>query len=503
MSPGAESRQRWALILASVASVMIALDLLVVSTALNTIRTDLGASALELQWTVTGYSLGFAALLMTGAALGDRFGRRRMFAGGLGLFIAASAACALSGSIEALIAARVVQGVGAALVIPVALALVSAAFPAESRGKAIGILEGVTGLATIGGPIVGGAVAGGIGWEWIFWINVPIGLVAISLALTRLDESFGEDTALDFRGIALVTGGALGVVWGLVRGNTVGWGSVEIIATLTVGGALIAAFVAWELRAREPMLPMSFFRSRAFSAAAAASFFLFAALYGSVFFIAQFMQTGLGYGPLEAGLLLVPWTATLIVFAPIAGALGDRIGERPLVACGLAVNAAGLGAIALIAEPGLPYWQLLVALIVTGIGASVAIPVVQSALIGAVAPSAVGKASGANNMVRSSAVCSGSRSSSPSSQRSAVTCRLRLSATDSRLPSARAPHSPSRERSPVQAYPPRRVPPRPSPSGALRSEDLAGWPSLRCFVHLSQVVAKAGSRRVQAADRTD
>jgi MFS family permease len=214
---------------------MIALDLLVVSTALNTIRTELGASAVELQWTVTGYSLSFAALLMTGAALGDRFGRRRMFAGGLGLFIAASAACALSGSVEALIAARVVQGVGAALTIPVALALVSAAFPTERRGKAIGILEGVTGLATVGGPIIGGVLAGGIGWEWIFWINVPIGLIAIGLALSRLSESFGEDTALDVRGIALITGGALGVVWGLVRGNTVGWGSLEIIAALTVG----------------------------------------------------------------------------------------------------------------------------------------------------------------------------------------------------------------------------------------------------------------------------
>ena len=379
---------------------MIALDLLVVSTALNTIRTELGASAVELQWTVTGYSLSFAALLMTGAALGDRFGRRRMFAGGLGLFIAASAACALSGSVEALIADRVVQGVGAALTIPVALALVSAAFPTERRGKAIGILEGVTGLATVGGPIIGGVLAGGIGWEWIFWINVPIGLIAIGLALSGLSESFGADTALDVRGIALITGGALGVVWGLVRGNTVGWASLEIIASLTVGGALIAAFVAWELRAREPMLPMSFFRSRAFSAAGAASFFLFAALYGSVFFMAQFLQTSLGYTPLEAGLLLVPWTATLIVFAPIAGALGDRIGERPLVVGGLAVNAAGLGAIALLAEPGLPYWRLLVALIVTGIGASATIPGVQSALIGAVAPTAVGKASGANNMVQ-------------------------------------------------------------------------------------------------------
>ncbi len=400
MNAPVQSKQRWALALASLASLMIALDLLVVSTALTTIRADLGASLVELQWTVTGYSLSFAALLMTGAALGDRFGRRRMFAGGLGLFAAASAACALSGSVEALIAARVVQGVGAALVIPVALALVSAAHPPENRGKAIGILEGVTGLATIAGPIVGGGIAGRIGWEWIFWINVPIGLLAITLAFTQLEESFGEDTALDIRGMALITGGALGLVWGLVRGNTVGWGSLEAVGALAAGALLVVVFVAWELRARQPMLPMSFFGSRAFSAAGAASFFLFAALYGSVFFLAQFLQTGLGYEALEAGLLLVPWTATLILIAPIAGALGDRIGERPLVVGGLAVNAAGLGAIALIAEPGLSYWALLVPLIVTGVGASATIPVVQSALISAVAPTEVGKASGANNMVQ-------------------------------------------------------------------------------------------------------
>jgi EmrB/QacA subfamily drug resistance transporter len=398
--PHTGSEARWALVLASVASLMIALDLLVVATALTTIRSDLGASVQALQWTVTGYSLSFAGLLMAGAALGDRFGRRRMFVAGLGLFVAASAACALSGSVGALIAARVVQGVGAALVIPVALALVSAAHPPDRRGKAIGILEGITGLATIAGPILGGAVAGGIGWQWIFWINVPIGLVAILLARSRLEESFGPDTALDVRGITLVSGGALAIVWSLVRGNTVGWDSLEVLGALALGVLLLATFAAWERRSHAPMLPLRFFRSRQFSAAVAASFFLFAALYGSVFFLAQFMQIGLAHTPLHAGLLLVPWTATLVVIAPLAGALGDRIGERPLVVGGLALNAAGLAAIALIAEPGLAYWQLLVALIVTGIGASATIPVVQSALIGAVAQSDVGKASGANNMVQ-------------------------------------------------------------------------------------------------------
>jgi EmrB/QacA subfamily drug resistance transporter len=392
--------RRWTLLLASVASLMIALDLLVVATALPTIRADLGASVVELQWTVTGYGLSFAALLLAGAALGDRFGRRRMFAVGLGLFVAASAACALASSMETLIAARVVQGVGAALTIPVALALVSSAYPPQSRGKAIGILEGVTGLATIAGPIVGGGVAGGIAWEWIFWINVPIGALAIAFARTRLVESHGSDTAVDVPAVLLVSGGALGVVWALVRGNTVGWSSPETLAAASAGAVLLAAFVAWETRADEPMLPLRLFGSRTFSAPVAASFFLFAALYGAVFFLAQFMQTGLGHSPLTAGLLLVPWTATLLVVAPLAGALSDRIGERPLIVGGLAVQAAGLATIALIAAPDVSYWQLLVPLLVTGIGTSAGIPVVQSALIGAVDPDQVGKASGVNNMMQ-------------------------------------------------------------------------------------------------------
>jgi EmrB/QacA subfamily drug resistance transporter len=253
---------------------MVALDTLVVSTALTTIRQDLGASIEELEWTVNAYNLSLAVLLLPAAALGDRFGRRRMFAGGLSLFVATSAACAVAPDVGWLIAARAVQGVGAALVISLALAIVSAAFPPERQGAAIGILEGVTGLATIGGPVIGGAVAEGISWEWIFWVNVPIGLVALPLVLARIEESFGGDTTLDARGLALVTGGALGILWGLVRGSSAGWGSFEVVASLAAGALLVAAFVAWELRAREPMLPMRFFRSRAFSAGNAATFFL-------------------------------------------------------------------------------------------------------------------------------------------------------------------------------------------------------------------------------------
>ncbi|HMI70953.1 MAG TPA: MFS transporter [Solirubrobacteraceae bacterium] len=395
-----KSATTWVLALTSVASFMVALDTLVVSTALTTIRLELGASIEQLEWTVNAYNLTLAVLLLPAAALGDRFGRRRMFTGGLAVFVAASAACALAPDAGSLIAARGIQGAGAALVIPNALALVSAAFPAERRGSALGILQGITGLAVVAGPVIGGAVAEGIDWEWIFWLNVPIGLAAIPLALTRIRESFGADTALDIGGFALVTGGALGVVWGLVRGNSAGWSSPEVVAAVALGAALLAAFVAWELRAQEPMLPMRFFRSRAFSSGNAAVFFLFASLFGAVFFLAQFLQTGLGQGPLEAALRLGPWTGTLFVVAPIAGALVDRIGERPLLVGGLALQAAGMAWIAVIAEPGLAYGEMIAPLVVAGVGASMAIPPAASSVVGAVAQEEVGKAAGANSMLR-------------------------------------------------------------------------------------------------------
>jgi EmrB/QacA subfamily drug resistance transporter len=401
-----ESRQtskrarRWVLVLTSVASLMVALDTLVVSTALSTIRLELGASIEELEWTVNAYNLSLAVFLLPAAVLGDRFGRRRLFAGGLGLFVVTSAAAALAPDVGFLIVARAAQGLGAALVISLALSIVGAAFPPERRGTAIGILEGVTGLATIGGPVIGGAVAQGISWEWIFWVNVPIGLAALPLVLARIEESRGPDSSLDLRGFALITGGAFGLVWGLVRGNSAGWHSAEVVAALALGALLVLTFAAWELRAREPMLPMRFFRSRSFSAGNAATFFLFAALFGAVFFFAQFLQTALAYGPLDAGLRLLPWTATLFIVAPIAGALTDRIGERPLIVGGLALQAAGLGWIALLAAPDLDFAALVAPSIVTGIGTSMAIPATANAVVGAVATEAVGKAAGANGLLR-------------------------------------------------------------------------------------------------------
>jgi EmrB/QacA subfamily drug resistance transporter len=283
---------------------------------------------------------------------------------------------------------------------PLGLALLSAAFPPERRGTAIGIFSAITGLSVASGPLVGGAVVEGLAWEWIFWVNVPIGLLAVPLVLTRMKESFGADTVLDIPGLALVTGGALGIVWGLVRGNPAGWGSPEVVSSLAIGVVLVAAFIAWEMRAAEPMLPMRFFRSRAFSAGNAAIFFTFASLFGAVFFFAQLLQTGLGYGPLDAGLRLIPWTATFMTVAPIAGALADRFGERPFMVGGLLLQAVGMGWIALIAEPGLEYSEFVLPAIVAGVGVSMAIPAAQNSVVGSVALEALGKAAGTNSMMR-------------------------------------------------------------------------------------------------------
>jgi EmrB/QacA subfamily drug resistance transporter len=398
--PGSNSARTWVLALTSVAALMVALDALVVTTALSTIRLHLHASIEQLEWTVNAYGLSFAVLLMTGSALGDRFGRRRLFTAGLGLFTTASAACALAPDIGSLIAARTVQGAGAAMVMPLALAQLSAAFPPERRAWALGIFSSVTGLAVLGGPVVGGAITQGIAWQWIFWLNVPIGLLTIPLILRRIDESFGPKTRLDVGGVILETGAALGIVWGLVRGNSAGWGSVEVIAALALGVLFAAAFVAWEIRAREPMLPMRLFRSRDFSSGNAAIFFLTASLVGAVFFIAQFLQTAQGDGPLDAGLRLLPLTTTLFFIAPIAGALINRVGERPLIVGGLLLEAVGMAWIALIVAPHLPYVEMIAPLILTGAGVSMAIPATQSAVIKSVSPEHIGKASGTFSTMR-------------------------------------------------------------------------------------------------------
>jgi EmrB/QacA subfamily drug resistance transporter len=390
----------WTFAITSVALFMTTLDNLVVTTALPVIRKDLDASLSGLEWTVNAYTLTFAVLLITGAALGDRFGRRRLFTIGLVIFTLASAAAALAPSIEVLIAARALQGLGGAIVTPLTLTILSAAVPAERRGLVLGAWGGISGLAVAMGPLVGGAVVEGISWQWIFWLNVPIGLALIPLAALRLRETRGPNDALDLPGVALASVGLFGIVWGLVRGNGVGWGSLEITGALVAGMIVLALFVLWELRAREPMLPLRFFRNRTFTAANGASFLMFFGMFGSIFLLAQFFQTVQGYSPLQAGLRVLPWTAMPIFVAPIAGALSDRIGGRPLMATGLAMQATGLAWIAFVSTPTVPYSDLVIPFILSGVGMALYFAPVANVVLSAVRPEEEGQASGANNAIR-------------------------------------------------------------------------------------------------------
>ncbi|MDQ2909872.1 MAG: DHA2 family efflux MFS transporter permease subunit [Actinomycetota bacterium] len=390
----------WTFAITSLALFMTTLDNLVVTTALPVIRGDLHASLSGLEWTVNAYTLTFAVLLITGAALGDRFGRRRLFVLGLGIFTVASAAAALAPSIEVLIAARALQGLGGAIVTPLTLTILSAAVPAERRGLVLGAWGGISGLAVAIGPLVGGAVVQGISWQWIFWLNVPLGLVLIPLAALRLRESRGPNDALDLPGLGLASAGLLGIVWGLVRGNQVGWASPEIMASLVGGLAVLVLFVLWERRAPAPMLPLRFFRNRTFAAANGASLLMFFGMFGSIFLLAQFFQTVQGYSPLDAGLRILPWTAMPIFIAPIAGALSDRIGGRPLMVVGLALQAAGLAWIAAVSTPTTPYGELVVPFILSGVGMAMYFAPVANVVLSSVRPEQEGQASGANNAIR-------------------------------------------------------------------------------------------------------
>jgi EmrB/QacA subfamily drug resistance transporter len=390
----------WTFAITSLALFMTTLDNLVVTTALPVIRHDLHASLSGLEWTVNAYTLTFAVLLITGAALGDRFGRRRLFVLGLAIFTGASAAAALAPSIEVLIAARALQGLGGAIVTPLTLTILSAGVPKERRGLVLGAWGGISGLAVAIGPLVGGAVVEGISWQWIFWLNVPIGLVLIPLAALRLRESRGPNDALDLPGLGLASAGLLGLVWGLVRGNQVGWASPEIITTIGGGLVVLALFVLWELRAPEPMLPLRFFRNRTFAAANAASLLMFFGMFGSIFLLAQFFQVIQGYSPLQAGLRILPWTAMPIFVAPIAGALSDRIGGGRIMAVGLSLQAAGLAWIATVSNPTVAYSALVIPFILSGVGMALYFAPVANVVLSAVRPQEEGQASGSLNAIR-------------------------------------------------------------------------------------------------------
>jgi EmrB/QacA subfamily drug resistance transporter len=390
----------WTFAITSIGLFMVALDNLVVTTALPVIRADLGSSLADLEWMVNAYTLTFAVLLLTGAALGDRFGRRRLFVIGLGIFTIGSAAAALAPSSQILILARALQGLGGAIVTPLTLTILSAGVPLERRALALGAWGGVGGLAVAVGPVVGGAIAQGVSWHWIFWLNVPIGIVAMALAYFRLAETRGPEGNLDLGGLALASGGLLGLVYGVIHGNDLGWTNVQVVASLVAGVVLLTGFFLWERRAAHPMLPLSMFRSRGFSAANGVSFLMYFGMFGSVFLLVQFFQLVQGLKPFEAGLRTLPWTAMPIFVAPAAGLLVPRIGARPIVTTGMVLLAGGLAWVAAVITPTVDYALLVPGFVISGIGMGLFFAPIANVVLSAVANHEEGKASGANNAIR-------------------------------------------------------------------------------------------------------
>ena len=390
----------WAFVVTSTAGFMAALDNLVVTTALPSIRAHLGGGITDLEWTVNAYTLTFAVLLMLGAGLGDRFGRRRVFTIGLSLFTLSSLAAALAPDIGALIAARAAQGVGAALLTPVSLTLLTAAVPPAKRGAAFGAWGAVNGMAVALGPLIGGTVVEHLSWQWIFALNVPIGLALIPLARLRLTESHGPNGRLDIPGTTLASTGLFGIVFGLIRGNADGWTSPTVLAGLVAGAALLIGFVLWELRTDAPLLPMRLFRNRTFAAVNTASLLMSLGMFGAVFLLSQWLQNAQGYSPMEAGVRMLPWTAMPMLVSPIAGLFVNRIGGRIIIVTGLVLQAAGLTWFALLVAAHVSYASQLPGLILSGIGMALFFTPVAAVLMGSVRPEEQGMASGANNALR-------------------------------------------------------------------------------------------------------
>jgi EmrB/QacA subfamily drug resistance transporter len=399
-SPSASTptRLRWVLGLTSTAYFMVVLDSGVVITALPRMHHDLHASLASLQWIVNSYGIAFAAGIITAAALGDRFGRRRVFNLGLALFTLSSAGCAVAPTAADLIVARTVQGLGAAIVLPLSLTILTAAFPPQRRGLIVGVYGGLAGLAVASSPLIGGVITEGLDWHWIFWVNVPIGLLATVLATRLLPESHGARDRLDFLGVGLVTGGVVGLIWAVVRANDVGWSSPQILGPLLAGCALLLAFVGWERRVRAPMLPMRLFHNRAFAIGNVTMFFMSGATFAAAFLITQEFQFARGYSPISTGLRLLPFFATPMFISPLAGALSDRIGRRRIMVTGLTLQALGFAWVAARASLHTSWIELVLALLVAGIGISMALPTVPTAVLNAVAESEMGKASGVNFM---------------------------------------------------------------------------------------------------------
>jgi EmrB/QacA subfamily drug resistance transporter len=400
-SPSPPSSQRlWTLIIVSFGLFMVVLDNLVVNVALPSIRRDFGASVQSLEWVVSAYVLAYAALLLTGAALGDRFGRKRMFIAGVALFTASSALAAVAPSTAVLVEARAAQGIGAAITTPLTLTLLAQAFPPERRGLALGVWSGVSGIAVALGPLVGGAVTELGSWHWIFWINVPVGLVLVPLSLARLQESRGPNVGLDLIGVALGSIGLFGIVFGLVKAQTLGWGAGVVVTSLLAGALVLGAFVRHELRIREPMLPLAFFRDRGFAVTNAVSVSMYFGMFGTIFFMTQYMQNVLGNSPLQAGVKLLAWTGAAMVVSPLAGVFSERFGSRTFMVAGLSLQAIALAWLAGELAIHQSYGSMIAPFVLAGSGMSLVFAPAANAILSAVRTDQAGQASGVTNALR-------------------------------------------------------------------------------------------------------
>ena len=367
-TPSTTRRLGWVVGLTSTAYFMVILDSVVVITALPRMQRDLHVSLASLQWTLNAYGIAFAAGIITAAALGDRFGRRKVFTIGLALFTVGSVACALAPTISALIAARTVQGLGGAVVLPLSLTILTAAFPVERRGMIVGIYGSLAGLAVAMGPIVGGAVTQSIDWHWIFWINVPIGVTAVLLGVRLLAESYGAPERLDLVGVGLVTAGVVALVWALSRANEVGWSSAEVVGPLIAAAVLLVVFLRWENSVREPLVPLRLFAVRDFAVGNLATFLMSGAIFAGGLLVTEEFQLARHYSPIGAGVRLLPFFATPMFISPLAGALSDRIGRRPIIVVGLSMLTAGFAWVAWQGSLRTSSIELLVALLIAGSG---------------------------------------------------------------------------------------------------------------------------------------
>lgn len=387
-------------LLTAVAYFMVTLDSLVVVTALPSIHKTFGGGIAALQWTVSAYAIAFGAGILTASAVGDRLGRRRVYIVGLALFTAASAACALASDINMLIAFRAIQGLGAAIVMPLSLTILTSAFPPERRGAVVGIWGGIAGLAVATGPLIGGGITQALSWHWIFWVNVPIGLAAIVGAALLLPESYGPRARLDIAGLVLVSAGFGVLTWGLVQGGQNGWGTSQNLTGFLGGAAMLAGFVWWENQAREPMIPLGLFKQIPFSSAVTTQFFMNGSIFSAAFLTSQYFQFARGNSPLGTGLRFLPWTAIPLVISPIAGALSDRFGARALAVPGLVLQALGFGWMVHLAATSTPYTSFIVPFVIAGVGISMALPSVTAGGLNAVPPDLLGTAAGTLNTIR-------------------------------------------------------------------------------------------------------